>query len=85
MDVATDPRTPRSRSGRRTGVAPLGRRLRASAWVRGGAFSPRLDVASNRPNDGTWMYRLDRSEAWMPKRRGTNGPAIGEYAVTNES
>jgi hypothetical protein len=34
--------------------------LNQSQWVRAGAFLTRLNVASNRPNDGTWMYRLGR-------------------------
>ena len=34
--------------------------LNQSQWVRLDAFSTRLNVASNRPNDGTGMYRLGR-------------------------
>src|SRR5271168_928456 len=60
---------PRSCEERRFGLSQTPRRVRADAPP---ARSP---ISSNRPNDGTWMYRLDRSEAWMPKRRGPNSPA----------
>jgi len=34
--------------------------LNQSQWVRADAFPTRYKISSDRPNDGTWMYRLGR-------------------------
>jgi hypothetical protein len=61
--VRAGPLAKQDSAATRTGVTPLGRRRRASEWVRTAAFSTRSVISSNRPNASAWTHWLDRSEA----------------------
>jgi hypothetical protein len=70
----------RPRSGRRTGVAPLGRRRRASAWMH-----ERLDQSKNRTGDFYFLQQMRSVERSVREVVEGEGPYISRQIVAMSS